>query len=981
MTRSKGGIRAYFLLALPMALLSAGLAAGMSEESRDAGKRPLNHDDYDSWLRIRDEQISPDGNWILYKAVPGQGDAEMVVKSLDGTKDYRQPAGHQEQRRRRRRFPGQAAATSRNLAFSGDSRYAVFLINPSWEETKAAKKKKGKESKDGPYKSLGILRLSDGHFESVERVRNFKLPEEAGGWLAYLKEKEKEKKKEGKEEEKPAAEGEKQGEAEESAKEPDPDKKKKDKKKYGTQMVLRSLDEGEETAFESVTEYRFTKQADGLFYIVSSKDKPESDGVYALTPGKGESRALISGKGNYQRWAIDEEETRLAFLSDRDSTDSDTPVFKLYGWDVGSEQAQLWVSHDQTEGFPEGLSVSDKSAVSFSDDGKTVLFGIKEIAEAEPEEEDEEDSEEKAKFDLWHWKDPYPQPQQLELAKRYQDQTFESVYHLESGRFVQLADADVPDVRLSDNGRTAYANNNLPYRQLISYDGSYNDVYSIDPTTGERRLAARKIRASAQISPGGGYLSWFGADGHWHLHDIGAGQTRNLTEGMDVSFARQDWDTPSPARPYGAAGWTDEDASQLLYDEYDIWEFDPQGVRPPRMITEGRGREQKISFRYLRLDPDEDFIDPQAPLLLQAVHQESMASGFYRDRVQGTDEPVRLLMADKGFGRPRKARQADRLLFSRASFDEYPDLWTAPADFDAPPRQLTNLGSQTDPFLWGKAELRDFDSADGKPLKGILIKPDNYDPSKRYPLMVYIYETLHQGLHRFIHPGPGTSINHSYYSSNGYLLWMPDIEYDTGNPGQDSLKCVLPGIQMLIREGLADRQAIGIQGHSWGGYQIAYMVTKTNIFAAAEAGAPVSNMTSAYGGIRWGSGMVRQFQYERTQSRLGASLWEVPLRYLENSPVFWADKVQTPLLILHNDKDGAVPWYQGIELIMALRRLGREAYMFNYNGEEHGLRQRVNQKDWTRRMSQFFDHHLKGAAAPEWMEEGILGWEKGKTDK
>jgi dipeptidyl aminopeptidase/acylaminoacyl peptidase len=181
---------------------------------------------------------------------------------------------------------------------------------------------------------------------------------------------------------------------------------------------------------------------------------------------------------------------------------------------------------------------------------------------------------------------------------------------------------------------------------------------------------------------------------------------------------------------------------------------------------------------------------------------------------------------------------------------------------------------------------------------------------------------------------------------------------------------------MLIRKGYIDPEAIGIQGHSWGGYQIAYMITQTNIFAAVEAGAPVSNMTSAYGGIRWASGMVRQFQYERTQSRLGASLWEVPMRYIENSPLFWADKVQTPIMMMHNDEDGAVPWYQGIEYIMALRRLDKEAYMFNYNGEAHGLRKRINQKDWTRRMAEFFDHHLKGKSAPKWMTDGIKAWEK-----
>ena len=247
--------------------------------------------------------------------------------------------------------------------------------------------------------------------------------------------------------------------------------------------------------------------------------------------------------------------------------------------------------------------------------------------------------------------------------------------------------------------------------------------------------------------------------------------------------------------------------------------------------------------------------------------------------------------------------------------------------------------------------------------------------------MVYIYETLHQGHHGYRHPSPGSSVNFSYYVSNGYVLWMPDIEYDTGYPGKDALKCVLPGINMLVREGYVDPKAIGIQGHSWGGYQICYMITQTNIFAAANGGAPVSNMTSAYGGIRWGSGMVRQFQYEHTQSRLGASLWEVPLRYVENSPLFWADKIETPLMYMHNDEDGAVPWYQGIELIMALRRLNKVGYMFNYNGEAHGLRKRVNQEDWTIRLAEFFDHHLKGAPMPDWMKHGIQAWDKKEEKK
>jgi len=367
-------------------------------------------------------------------------------------------------------------------------------------------------------------------------------------------------------------------------------------------------------------------------------------------------------------------------------------------------------------------------------------------------------------------------------------------------------------------------------------------------------------------------------------------------------------------------------------------------------------------------------------MLLRATNEETMASGFFEDRVDGKKLPKKLIMIDKRLGSARKAKNANMLIYTRSSFDEFPDIWVSDIDFKKP-QKITALGKQMEPFIWGKAELRDFYSSDGKPLKGILVKPENFDTKKKYPLMVYIYETLHQGFHRFHNPSPGTSVNPSYYVSNGYVMWMPDIEYGTGYPGKDALKCVLPGIQLLVKEGFIDPKAIGLQGHSWGGYQGAYMITQTNIFAAVEAGAPVSNMTSAYGGIRWGSGMVRQFQYERTQSRQGASLWEVPFRYIENSPIFWADKVQTPILMIHNDEDGAVPWYQGIEYIMALRRLGKEAYMFNYNGEAHGLRKRVNQKHWTRCMAEFFDHHLKGTPAPKWMTDGIKAWEKKEEKK
>jgi dienelactone hydrolase len=949
-------IKSLMLISLIFILTASSLAGD---------KRPLTHDDYDSWKSINGSKISTNGKWICYLETPQDGDAFLVVKNVEKGTEYRFQIGYSGE--------GTDSEKEAKPQFTFNTSHVVFMISPDKTTVDSLKKKKKKKKEDKPKKNLAILNLADGKITKIDSVKSFRIPEEAGGFLAYLKEAppdSNKKKKDDKEES--------EKKKEEKSEKEDEKKKKDKKKKDGTQLVLLNLVNYTDSVFEFVTEYQFTKNAKYLLYIVSNKKKPETDGIYSFLIESAETYPLLTGKGNYKKWIMNKNENYLGFLTDRDDHEAENPTFNLYGWKVGNKKANLWISHTSTKGIPDGMAVSDKSNLTFSEDGKVVMFGIKEIPEPKKENEDSLVIEE-AKFDLWHWDDPYPQPQQKKMAKKVRDNTWESVYFIKSKKFVKLADEDLPDVQLSRNGKLAYANNNWPYTKRVAYDGTYADVFFIIPKTGERTLVKKDLYGRANISPKTKYLYWF-ENKNWFVYNIETKTTTNVTGSLNIHFERHDWDRPNPPGSYGIAGWTNNDKSFLINDRYDIWEIAPDGSKA-RRITEGFGRENNLSFRYVKLDPDEYSIDPDKPMLLRTINEETMASGFYRDRVNGDDLPEKLKMANKTFGyRQTKAKEANVLLYTRSSFDEYPDLWVSDLEFQNP-QKITNLGLQMEPFIWGKAGLIDFKSADGKPLKGILIKPDNFDPEKKYPLMVYIYETLHQGLHRYRNPSPGSSVNPPYYVSNGYILWMPDIEYDTGYPGKDALKCVLPGIQMLVRKGFIDEETIGIQGHSWGGYQIAYMVTQTNIFKAAEAGAPVSNMTSAYGGIRWGSGMVRQFQYERTQSRQGGSLWEVPLRYIENSPLFWADKVETPIMMMHNDEDGAVPWYQGIEFIMALRRLEKEAYMFNYNGEKHGLRKRVNQKDWTIRMAEFFDFHLKGAPAPQWMTDGIKAWEKKEEEK
>jgi dipeptidyl aminopeptidase/acylaminoacyl peptidase len=249
-------------------------------------------------------------------------------------------------------------------------------------------------------------------------------------------------------------------------------------------------------------------------------------------------------------------------------------------------------------------------------------------------------------------------------------------------------------------------------------------------------------------------------------------------------------------------------------------------------------------------------------------------------------------------------------------------------------------------------------------------------------MIVYFYERSSDGLYGYNAPAPSASIiNRTFAVSNGYLVFVPDIPYVIGYPGQSCYNAVVSGTYALLdKYGFIDKNRLGLDGQSWGGYQIAYLVTQTDLFACAYAGAAVSNMISAYGGIRWSTGMSRMFQYEQTQSRIGGTLWDKPLQFIENSPIFWVPKINTPLLLMHNDADGAVPWYQSIEFITALRRLEKPAWLLSYNDEDHNLVKRPDRKDISIRKMQFFDHYLKGAPMPYWMKYGISQLEKGKTD-
>jgi len=521
----------------------------------------------------------------------------------------------------------------------------------------------------------------------------------------------------------------------------------------------------------------------------------------------------------------------------------------------------------------------------------------------------------------------------------------------------------------------------VKYGELSPHFGSFRDVFLLDVATGDAELILEKTAGSPSFSTAGKYLTWWdNIESHYMVMDLGTREVRNFTSDLPYPVYREDDDRPAPPGPHGTAGWLEDDEAILIYDKYDIWEVDPAGSDAPRNVTEGFGRANDIRLRRQTVGGggESEGIDSTEDQLLSAYGYHTKKYGFFRDRVDGNREPEQLLLDDFGFGSPQKAEEADVYVITRSTFEESPDLWITDPDFESW-EKISNANPQQADFNWGTAELMDWVSNDGIPLQGILIKPEDFDPTQKYPMMVYFYEKSSQGLHNYRAPGAGGSVNAAFYVSRGYVFFIPDIPYETGHPGESAIDAVIPGILKIVDQGYVDKDRIGAQGHSWGGYQLAYMVTRSNLFAAVEAGAPVSNMTSAYGGIRWQTGRSRMGQYEGGQSRIGGSLWDETLRYINNSPLFEADKIQTPLLVLHNDNDGAVPWYQGIEFFMALRRLQKPIWLVNYNGEPHGVRKEQNRKDWTIRMQQFFDHYLKDAPPPVWMVDGVPALVKGKT--
>ena len=945
-------------------------------------KKPLTHDVYDDWNFLSRNQISADGRWISWEVNPQAGDGWLHFKD---------------------RLAGTADSVSRGTlaSFSPGSEYMAFRIRPQADVIRQIKvaNKRGSEM---PRDTLAIFVLTTGERILVDRVKTFSTARRDSPWMVYHLH------------DQPSSGS---------------------KNSSGSELVIFNPLSGEKHSFGDVTEYSFSRSGRLIAFIQSdrvrvqiengeSSDSTENENpltdlatvrvfdteTQTLTRVRnaiGKAKTITvhdSGQAAFL-FAPSALLNRSAGNSDKDSSGSSrsaAEIWDLWHWQEGSQLAKKIVSHD-SEGMPRGWSVSEHSRVNFTERGDRIFFGTSELPGPEPE--DTLLREEKYSVDIWHYQDPRLQPQQQTELGRDRRKTYTAVYHIGRNQMVQLADRQMPDVttRQRGDGSLEIGTSTLPYQLQSSFEaGDYSDVYLVDVNTGERRLilekyrgpALRSTRGDAGLSPEGKYLLYYSqADSNWHIMSTRGSEAdsnrhalatagisvRNLTSDIPEPLYNELHDQPSDPRPHGIAGWTEGDRHVLIYDRHDIWKVDPAGRNSPVSLTGGFGRENNIQFQYVYLDFDRETIGRRETILLSAVDNDTKREGYYTVRVNRPSRPKKILMDDARHFTPLKARDADVLLWRKSTFSTFPDIWISDMDFGNA-RRISNANPRQSAYKWGDVRLVDWESFDGENIQGLLYTPEDMEPGRKYPMLVYFYERSSDNLHRHYVPAPSRSIiNITWCVSNDYVVFVPDIPYTTGSPGRSAYNAVLSGTEaMLEKFDFINPDRIGLQGQSWGGYQITWLVTQTDMFRAAMAGAPVSNMTSAYGGIRWSTGLSRIFQYEKTQSRIGASLWEEPGLYFENSPLFYADRVSTPLLMMHNDEDGAVPWYQGIEFFMALRRLGKPVWMLNYNGESHNLTKRPNMMDLSVRMYQFFDHYLKDEPAPVWLVSGVPAIQKGR---
>ncbi len=888
-------------------------------------KKPFTLEDAMKFKAIRGSIISHNGNWVAYYTKPDRGNTQAIIQSaIDTSLDKKY-------------------VIKRGISpkITSDGNWAGAIVKP--DVIKAINAKKGKK----PKSSFTLINLNSGEKFKFKKVSRFVFSEDSK-WVVYK-----------------------------SA-----DKKRSKNKYIGSDIVLRHLKTGAELPIQDVSEFAFDSLGTYFIYAVSTDDGSRNGLFYIKLQGFFNfPQAIIKeAKSHFSNLTWNNPKGYLAFIYAKQNKDKKPDTCSLMLWNIRTKKAETIVEgKDSTDlSSPESWKIPFINELRWTMDGQRLFFGFK------PKNDTSEtkitvkfnDSNyynidtirKEREMDIWHWNDPRIKPNQKIWWRQNKNRTFSAVYHLNTKKWVQLANLDVPEVEFTENPNYTVGYNDTPYLKEITWDGWYHDLYTVNLVTGYRQKVKERISTAGYISPMGNYLTYFN-NKHWYLYNCRTESQMNLNERLkNLPFYDVDFDEPQAPPSYGFGGWMENDAAVLLYDQYDIWEFftaDSSYLN----LTAASGRANKITYRLKNLKHKRQFYKRGEPVLVYGYNQETKTRGIYRI-------DFNILGPEKVFGENNiisiigKAKDTYKLLYVKQKYNLFPNLWVTDSTFSTQTK-VSNVNPDMGDYNWGKTELTRWVNSVGDTLRGWIIKPENMEKGKKYPMLVYFYDVFSKYYNRFFQP----YVNHRpcfpVYTGRGYVIFLPDIKYRPGNPGFNATDCIVSGVRHVESFGYIDTNAVGITGHSWGGYQTAFIITQTNTFAAAVAGAPVSNMTSAYSGIRLGSGLARQFQYEKAQSRIGGTIWDSLSNYLNNSPVFQAKKINTPFMLMFGDKDQAVPWQQGIELYLAMRRLNKNCIFLEYRGEPHWPVTFPNKADYALKTLQFFEHYLRNKPAPDWLLKGV----------
>ena len=928
------------------AFLTVAALASLFAGGASAQKKPLDHDAYDSWQRVSSVYLSDDGKILSYQVSEQEGDNYVVVRSLATGKELRLE--------RASGFEASQAAD-----------FAVCKISPAYALTRQAKIDKKKKD-EMPKDTVAVINLKTFEVTRLPDVSGAEVGFDAAPFVFASKE----------------------------------DKDAKDSKL----LIVHSTATGQNDTIRNVASFKLAKSGDRIAFVTAKekKDSLSKSAVYLYDVAGGGKSELSEGRKSYSGLRFNEGGDLLVFLaSDNDEKVDGTPRYSVnLAREVTLKKATrrspavkevrtAEVVSATDAALPEGWVIGKNAAPLFSNGSGRLVLNLNRYF---PAKDTTLVSFETASLDIWNY-DSYRLPPMDKAAPPRE--SLKAVVNLsgETGSLLVLSESPFDRVTLPAGAAGDYAisMDTKDYAVESLWEAAAKmDISVVSLSDGSRRSLAKGNVGTVIASPSGKYLTWFNPeDGDWYCWNVATGEKVNLTAGTGVKFWDEEDDHPAGYQPYSYPDWQgSDDESLLIEDRYDVWRFSPDG-RKAENLTKGEGRRTRTDYSVVSLgaparDPylylDNRNLARKGKLYLSAFSEETSENGYAVADLAKPSVPAGFT-AESSFQMTMKAAHADVFAYLKGDFRHPMDLYTSSDIVEDNGTRLTGLNPQQEDYLWGDVKLVRWKAYDGTPLKGLLYTPENLDTTKKYPMMVYFYEKNSEALYGYYAPAPSRSIiNIPFYVSRGYVVFVPDVVYTVGHPGKSAYNCICAGAEAMCAEySFIDRSRMAIQGQSWGGYQVAYLVTCTDMFAAAGAGAPVGNMTSAYGGIRWESGNSRISQYEHGQSRIGATLWDkggLDL-YIENSPVFFAPAVKTPVLIMHNDADGAVPWYQGIEFFMSLRRLGKPAWLLEYNNEAHNLRERRNCKDLSIRLQQFFDHYLQGAPEPVWMKSGIPYERKG----